>query len=145
MGDDVIDLPVMRNCGLGIAVANARAEVKKDAHYVTPHAGGDGALRDAIEYILKAQGKWKQVVSNISVNVARRKAATNSFWRDMRWARQLPESNVLKNPPVACLGRARVDDRWATVSPYSPCCFQEYLLDLTPGFVKSRVRFCKVL
>jgi len=30
-----------------------------------------------------------------------------------------------KNPPVVCLGRARVDDRWATVSPYSPCCFQE--------------------
>ena len=63
VGDDVIDLPVMRNCGLGIAVANARAEVKKEAHYVTLHAGGDGALRDAIEYILKAQGKWKQVVS----------------------------------------------------------------------------------
>jgi 3-deoxy-D-manno-octulosonate 8-phosphate phosphatase (KDO 8-P phosphatase) len=63
VGDDVIDLPVMRNCGLGIAVANARSEVKKEAHYVTLHAGGDGALRDAIEYILKAQGKWKQVVS----------------------------------------------------------------------------------
>jgi 3-deoxy-D-manno-octulosonate 8-phosphate phosphatase (KDO 8-P phosphatase) len=63
VGDDVIDLPVMRNCGLAIAVANARAEVKADAHYVTPHAGGDGALRDATEYILKAQGKWKRVVS----------------------------------------------------------------------------------
>ena len=63
VGDDVIDLPVMRNCGLAIAVANARAEVKAEAHYVTPHAGGDGALRDATEYILKAQGKWKQVVS----------------------------------------------------------------------------------
>jgi 3-deoxy-D-manno-octulosonate 8-phosphate phosphatase (KDO 8-P phosphatase) len=63
VGDDVIDLPVMRNCGFAVAVANARAEVKKDAHYVTPHAGGDGALRDAVEFILKAQGKWKQVVS----------------------------------------------------------------------------------
>jgi len=63
VGDDVIDLPVMRNCGLAIAVANALAEVKAEAHYVTPHAGGDGALRDATEYILKAQGKWKQVVS----------------------------------------------------------------------------------
>jgi 3-deoxy-D-manno-octulosonate 8-phosphate phosphatase (KDO 8-P phosphatase) len=62
VGDDVIDLPVMRNCGLAIAVANARDEVKDDAHYVTPHSGGDGALRDAVEYILKAQGKWKQVV-----------------------------------------------------------------------------------
>jgi 3-deoxy-D-manno-octulosonate 8-phosphate phosphatase (KDO 8-P phosphatase) len=63
VGDDVIDLPVMRNCGLAIAVANARAEVKEEAHYITPHAGGEGALRDATEYILKAQGKWKQVVS----------------------------------------------------------------------------------
>ena len=63
VGDDVIDLPIMRNCGLAIAVANARAEVKAEAHYVTPHAGGDGALRDATEYILKVQGKWKRVVS----------------------------------------------------------------------------------
>jgi 3-deoxy-D-manno-octulosonate 8-phosphate phosphatase (KDO 8-P phosphatase) len=62
VGDDVIDLPVMRNCGFAVAVANARSEVKREAHYVTPHSGGDGALRDAVEYILKAQGKWKQVV-----------------------------------------------------------------------------------
>ena len=62
VGDDVIDLPVMRNCGLGVAVANARAEVKEEAHYLTEHRGGDGALRDAVEYILKAQGKWEEVV-----------------------------------------------------------------------------------
>src|SRR5215472_10145304 len=62
VGDDVIDLPVMWNCGLSIAVANAREEVKRDAHYVTKHAGGNGALRDAIEFILKAQGKWRRVV-----------------------------------------------------------------------------------
>jgi 3-deoxy-D-manno-octulosonate 8-phosphate phosphatase (KDO 8-P phosphatase) len=62
VGDDVIDLPVMRRCGLAIAVKNARPEVKAEAHWVTPHAGGDGAARDAIEYILKAQGKWKKVV-----------------------------------------------------------------------------------
>jgi 3-deoxy-D-manno-octulosonate 8-phosphate phosphatase (KDO 8-P phosphatase) len=62
VGDDVIDLPVMRNCGLAIAVKNARQEVKDEAHYVTPHAGGDGALRDAVEYVLKAQGKFKKVV-----------------------------------------------------------------------------------
>ena len=52
----------MWNCGLAIAVANARDEVKRDSHYVTKHSGGDGALRDAIEFILKAQGKWKKVV-----------------------------------------------------------------------------------
>jgi 3-deoxy-D-manno-octulosonate 8-phosphate phosphatase (KDO 8-P phosphatase) len=62
VGDDVIDLPAMRAAGFAIAVQNARAEVKKEAHYVTPHAGGDGALRDAVEYILKAQGRWKKVV-----------------------------------------------------------------------------------
>jgi 3-deoxy-D-manno-octulosonate 8-phosphate phosphatase (KDO 8-P phosphatase) len=62
VGDDVIDLPAMRLSGLSIAVANARAEVKKEAHYTTPHAGGDGALRDAVEFILKAQGKWKKIV-----------------------------------------------------------------------------------
>ncbi len=62
VGDDVIDLPAMRHSGFAVAVANARAEVKKEAHYVTPHAGGDGALRDAIEYVLKAQGKWERVV-----------------------------------------------------------------------------------
>ena len=62
VGDDVIDLPVMRNCGLAIAVQNARKEVKDEAHFVTKHAGGDGALRDAIEYIVKAQGKWQEVV-----------------------------------------------------------------------------------
>jgi 3-deoxy-D-manno-octulosonate 8-phosphate phosphatase (KDO 8-P phosphatase) len=62
VGDDVIDLPVMRRCGFAVAVANARAEVKREAHYVTPHTGGDGALRDAVEYILKAQGKWKLAV-----------------------------------------------------------------------------------
>jgi 3-deoxy-D-manno-octulosonate 8-phosphate phosphatase (KDO 8-P phosphatase) len=63
VGDDVIDLPVMWNCGLAIAVANARREVMRDAHYVTPHAGGDGALRDAVEYVLKAQGKWRKVLA----------------------------------------------------------------------------------
>jgi 3-deoxy-D-manno-octulosonate 8-phosphate phosphatase (KDO 8-P phosphatase) len=64
VGDDVIDLPAMRAGGFAIAVKNARAEVKKEAHYVTPHAGGEGALRDAVEFILKAQGKWKQVVES---------------------------------------------------------------------------------
>jgi 3-deoxy-D-manno-octulosonate 8-phosphate phosphatase (KDO 8-P phosphatase) len=64
VGDDVIDLPVMRNCGLAIAVANARSEVKREAHYVTPHPGGDGALRDAVEFILKAQGRWKFAVES---------------------------------------------------------------------------------
>ena len=64
VGDDVIDLPAMRKCGLAIAVKNARPEVKAEAHWATSHAGGDGAARDAVEYILKAQGKWKQAVED---------------------------------------------------------------------------------
>lgn len=56
VGDDVIDLPVMRECGLAVAVGNARAQVKAAAHYVTPNAGGRGAGRDAVEFILEAKG-----------------------------------------------------------------------------------------
>jgi len=76
VGDDVIDLPVMLNCGLAIAVANARDEVKEEAHYVTPHAGGDGALRDAVEFVLKAQGKWKQVVAEYTCERSPQKATS---------------------------------------------------------------------
>ncbi len=60
VGDDVIDLPVMRVCGLAVAVANAREQVKTEAHYVTPHQGGEGAGRDAIEFILEAKGLLTQ-------------------------------------------------------------------------------------
>ena len=62
IGDDMTDIVVMHRVGLAIATANARAEVKKEAHYVTPHAGGEGGLRDAVEFILKAQGKWKSML-----------------------------------------------------------------------------------
>lgn len=62
LGDDVIDLPAMRLAGFSIAVRNARAEVKKEAQYITPNAGGEGALRDAVDFILRAQGKLKQVI-----------------------------------------------------------------------------------
>jgi len=62
VGDDVIDLPVMRACGLAVAVANARAEVKAEAHYVTPNAGGYGAARDAIDFILSAKGLLEKCI-----------------------------------------------------------------------------------
>lgn len=60
VGDDVVDLPVMRQCGLAVAVANARQRVKDEAHYVTPNRGGEGAGRDAIEFILAAKGLLDQ-------------------------------------------------------------------------------------
>ena len=44
--------------GLAIAVANARPEVKREAHFIATRHGGDGAVRELIEVILKAQGKW---------------------------------------------------------------------------------------
>jgi 3-deoxy-D-manno-octulosonate 8-phosphate phosphatase (KDO 8-P phosphatase) len=62
VGDDIIDLPVMRRCGLSIATANARQQVKIVAHYVTPNAGGFGAGRDAIDFILSAQGSLESVI-----------------------------------------------------------------------------------
>jgi len=62
VGDDVIDLPVMRVCGLAIAVADAREQVKAEAHYVTPNRGGRGAGRDAVEFILEAQGQLNKCI-----------------------------------------------------------------------------------
>jgi 3-deoxy-D-manno-octulosonate 8-phosphate phosphatase (KDO 8-P phosphatase) len=57
MGDDLIDLPAMTRCGLAIAPANARPVVKERAHLITEASGGKGAVREAIEFILGAQGK----------------------------------------------------------------------------------------
>jgi 3-deoxy-D-manno-octulosonate 8-phosphate phosphatase (KDO 8-P phosphatase) len=62
VGDDVIDLPVMRACGFAVAVANARAQVKSEAHYVTPNPGGAGAGRDAVEFILESKGLLNQCI-----------------------------------------------------------------------------------
>jgi 3-deoxy-D-manno-octulosonate 8-phosphate phosphatase (KDO 8-P phosphatase) len=62
VGDDVIDLPVMRVCGLAIAVANAREHVKAAAHFITENSGGHGAGRDAVEFILKAKGILEEVI-----------------------------------------------------------------------------------
>jgi 3-deoxy-D-manno-octulosonate 8-phosphate phosphatase (KDO 8-P phosphatase) len=60
VGDDVIDLAVMRECGFAVASANAREQVKAEAHYVTPNRGGEGAGRDAIEFILEDKGLLEQ-------------------------------------------------------------------------------------
>jgi len=62
VGDDIIDLPVMRACGLAIATANARKQIKDIAHYTTPNPGGFGAGRDAVEFILTAQGSLDKVI-----------------------------------------------------------------------------------
>jgi 3-deoxy-D-manno-octulosonate 8-phosphate phosphatase (KDO 8-P phosphatase) len=64
VGDDIIDLPVMRLCGLAIAVKNARPEVLREAHHVTEHSGGHGAVRDAIEYVLREQGTLQRAMDD---------------------------------------------------------------------------------
>ena len=66
VGDDLVDLSMMKLVGLPIAVADAAEDVKKHAAYITRARGGDGAVREVAEMILKAQGKWDEVLSKIS-------------------------------------------------------------------------------
>jgi 3-deoxy-D-manno-octulosonate 8-phosphate phosphatase (KDO 8-P phosphatase) len=61
IGDDLPDLPILERVGLAIAVANAVEEVRRAVHHVTRRTGGDAGVREAIEGILKAQGKWREV------------------------------------------------------------------------------------
>jgi 3-deoxy-D-manno-octulosonate 8-phosphate phosphatase (KDO 8-P phosphatase) len=63
IADELIDIPVLKRVGLSVAVANAAAEVKRIADYVTKRRGGEGAVRETIEMILKAQNKWNKVIS----------------------------------------------------------------------------------
>jgi 3-deoxy-D-manno-octulosonate 8-phosphate phosphatase (KDO 8-P phosphatase) len=61
VGDDLNDIPLMRRSELAIAVADAAEETRAGAHYVTQAAGGSGAIREVVELILKAQGRWTEV------------------------------------------------------------------------------------
>ncbi|MBP7049913.1 MAG: HAD hydrolase family protein [Phycisphaerae bacterium] len=58
IGDDLMDLPIVRYVGFGVAVANAVDELKEHADYVTARRGGEGAVREVIEHILKGSGRW---------------------------------------------------------------------------------------
>jgi 3-deoxy-D-manno-octulosonate 8-phosphate phosphatase (KDO 8-P phosphatase) len=62
VGDDLPDLPLLGRAGLAIAVADAVPEVQRAAHYVTTARGGEGAVREVVELILKSQGKWKKAI-----------------------------------------------------------------------------------
>jgi 3-deoxy-D-manno-octulosonate 8-phosphate phosphatase (KDO 8-P phosphatase) len=62
VGDDLPDLPVMRRVGLAIAVGDAVPEVKKTAHFTTKSVAGRGAIRDAVELILKSKGIWEEMI-----------------------------------------------------------------------------------
>jgi 3-deoxy-D-manno-octulosonate 8-phosphate phosphatase (KDO 8-P phosphatase) len=62
MGDDLPDIPLMRRAGLAIAVGDAVPEVKNAAHYTTKALAGHGAVREAVEMILKSKGMWKAMI-----------------------------------------------------------------------------------
>jgi 3-deoxy-D-manno-octulosonate 8-phosphate phosphatase (KDO 8-P phosphatase) len=62
-GDDLPDLPVLTRCGLAVAVADACAEVAAAAHHVTAAPGGRGAVREAVEWLLKLQGRWEELTA----------------------------------------------------------------------------------
>ena len=63
IGDDLTDIPILRNCGLPVAVADAADEVKATAAIVTALPGGQGAVREVIEMILKAAGLWDRILA----------------------------------------------------------------------------------
>lgn len=63
VGDDVVDIPLMRRAGLAVAVSDAAEEAKNYAHYVTRLEGGRGAVREVIELILKSQNKWDELMA----------------------------------------------------------------------------------
>lgn len=62
VGDDVVDIPLMRRCVLAVAVADATDDTRAAAHYVTRLPGGFGAVREVCELILKAQGRWEELM-----------------------------------------------------------------------------------
>ena len=62
IGDDLIDIPLLRRVGLAVAVADAVDEVKAAAHLITERPGGQGAVREVIELILRAQGHWDSLL-----------------------------------------------------------------------------------
>lgn len=62
VGDDLPDLPLMRRCGLPVAVANATAEVRAVARHTTAARGGNGAVRECAEALLRARGSWTDTV-----------------------------------------------------------------------------------
>lgn len=69
-GDDLPDVPLLRRCGLGVAVANAAAEVRAAAGLVTTRAGGHGAVREGVEHILRASGRWGRVLAHYGIEAA---------------------------------------------------------------------------
>ncbi len=69
VGDDVIDIPVMKRVGLAVAVADAHPLTMEQAHWHTPSPGGRGAARDVCELIMQAQGTWTEQLARFEVEL----------------------------------------------------------------------------
>ncbi len=67
IGDDFTDIVIMHRVGFAVATGNARAEVKKEAHYVTEAVGGSGAVREVVELLLKAQNRWSEILKHYEI------------------------------------------------------------------------------
>jgi len=78
IGDDLVDLPVLARVGMPVAVADARPEVIRRARFVTHAPGGCGAIREVIDAILKAQGRWEEIMGWFDPRVAGRHPARRS-------------------------------------------------------------------
>ncbi|HSL91502.1 MAG TPA: HAD hydrolase family protein, partial [Candidatus Limnocylindrales bacterium] len=63
VGDDIVDVPLMRQVGFAAAVADAEIYVREAADYVSARAGGQGAVREIIEFVLRSSGAWEKVAS----------------------------------------------------------------------------------
>ncbi|UCG32284.1 MAG: HAD-IIIA family hydrolase [Phycisphaerales bacterium] len=66
IGDDLADLSAMKRVGLPVAVGNAAPEVKRAARWITARSGGDGAVRETIEYLLRRQGLWAEALQRFA-------------------------------------------------------------------------------
>jgi 3-deoxy-D-manno-octulosonate 8-phosphate phosphatase (KDO 8-P phosphatase) len=107
VGDDVIDLPVMRECGFAVAVANARAQVKAEAHYITPNSGGYGAARMLLNSFLR-----RKVCSTKSLLIT----STSAILSQPQW--------------ISARAWIGLDGATASRSLWFCCCvLREYMLD----------------
>ena len=67
IGDDLIDIPILKRAGFAVGVRDGASEIKHTCHYLTKKAGGRGAVREVIDIILKAQGKWEEVTRGLGL------------------------------------------------------------------------------
>jgi len=72
IGDDLPDIPALRRAGLAIAVANARPEVRRAAHWTTKKSGGSGAIREVAEALLRSQGLWNDILARFTASPPKR-------------------------------------------------------------------------